>query len=138
MQSLLRRSARRKTAVVELAACAGLPLAKDRLDPGKLPLTVGELLLVAAEDVWSRLFWGLRQRYQRRRLQAAAAAGVVFRNKDGRSFVPTGDTLAEIDRIDCSGLNPLLRKLSITAMRRGQSPSGETGRLIFSPRKGCG
>ena len=130
-----------KTAVVELAACAGLPLAKDRMDPGKATTYgVGELLLVAAEDGVEQIILGLGgSATNDGGCGAAAAAGVVFRNKDGRSFVPTGDTLAEIDRIDCSGLNPLLRKLSITAMCDVDSPPfGETGAAyIFAPQKGA-
>ncbi|MFR5902874.1 MAG: glycerate kinase, partial [Neglectibacter timonensis] len=48
-----------KTAVVELAACAGLPLAKDRLNPGKATTYgVGELLLAAAEDGVEQIILG--------------------------------------------------------------------------------
>lgn len=131
----------RKTAVVELAACAGLPLAQDRPDPGKATTYgVGQLIMAAAEEGVEQIILGLGgSATNDGGCGAAAAAGVVFRDKNGRSFVPTGETLAEIDRIDCSGLNPFLRRLSITAMCDVDNPLfGEAGAaFVFAPQKGA-
>lgn len=129
------------TAVLEMASAAGLPMVGERRDPsGTTTYGVGELLLDAAERGAGRLILGLGgSATNDGGCGAAAAAGVRFFDAAGRSFVPTGGTLADIARIDVSGLSPALRGVEITAMCDIDNPMfGENGAaFVFGPQKGA-
>ena len=129
------------TAVLEMASAAGLPMVGERRDPsGTTTYGVGELLLDAAERGAGRLILGLGgSATNDGGCGAAAAAGVRFFDAAGRSFVPTGGTLADIARIDVSGLSPALRGVEITAMCDIDNPMfGENGAAyVFGPQKGA-
>lgn len=130
-----------KTAVVEMAACAGLPLAEGRLDPLRATtFGVGELFLAAAELGASKIIVGLGgSATNDGGCGAAAACGVRFLNRSGELFVPTGGTLAQIAHIDISGLSPSLRDVQFTAMCDIDNPLyGPNGAAaVFSPQKGA-
>ena len=130
-----------KTAVVEMAACAGLPLAEGRLDPLRATtFGVGELFLAAAELGASKIIVGLGgSATNDGGCGAAAACGVRFLNRSGEPFVPTGGTLAQITRIDTSGFSPALRGVQFTAMCDIDNPLyGPSGAAaVFSPQKGA-
>ena len=70
---------------------------------------------------------------------AAAALGVKFFDKEGKSFIPAGGTLKNIERIDMTGLNPLVKKVRFTTMCDIDNPLfGKTGAAyIFAPQKGA-
>ena len=130
-----------ETAVVEMAACAGLPLAEGRKDP-RVTTTygVGELLVDAAKSGVKRIIVGLGgSATNDAGCGAAAAAGVKFRNAAGEEFVPTGGTLCEIADIDLSGLHPALQAVEIITMCDIDNPMyGPTGAAyIFGPQKGA-
>lgn len=130
-----------ETAVVEMAACAGLPLAEGRRDP-RVTTTygVGELLVDAANSGVKRIIVGLGgSATNDAGCGAAAAAGVKFRNAAGEEFVPTGGTLCEIEDIDLSGLAPVLKNVEIITMCDIDNPMyGPTGAAyIFGPQKGA-
>ena len=130
-----------ETAVVEMAACAGLPLAEGRRDP-RVTTTygVGELLVDAAKSGVKRIIVGLGgSATNDAGCGAAAAAGVKFRNREGKEFVPTGGTLCEIEDIDLSGLDPALKAVEIITMCDIDNPMyGPTGAAyIFGPQKGA-
>ena len=130
-----------ETAVVEMAACAGLPLAEGRRDP-RVTTTygVGELLVDAANSGVKRIIVGLGgSATNDAGCGAAAAAGVKFRNAAGEEFVPTGGTLCEIEDIDLSGLSPVLKNVEIITMCDIDNPMyGPTGAAyIFGPQKGA-
>jgi len=129
------------TAVVEMAAAAGLPLAEGRLAPGRTTTYgVGELMLAAARAGASRLIIGAGgSATNDLGTGAAAAAGVRFTDADGTGFVPTGDTLARIAGIDASGLAPELRACEITVMCDIDNPLyGPRGAAhVFAPQKGA-
>ena len=111
-----------RTAVVEMASCAGLPLVEGRRNPCKTTTYgVGELILDAAKRGVSRIVVGLGG------------------DSDGREFVPTGGTLADIARIDLSGRDPILEKVEIVTMCDIDNPMyGENGAAyIFGPQKGA-
>ena len=93
-----------KTAVVEMAACAGLPMAEGCLDPERATTYgVGELILAAKAAGCSRVIAGLGGSCTNDGgAGAAAALGAVFTRRDGSRFVPTGGTLREIASLDCS------------------------------------
>ena len=69
----------------------------------------------------------------------AAALGVGFLDADGQSFVPVGDTLGRIARIDTAEAEALLRSVEITVMCDVTNPLyGPTGAAyVFAPQKGA-
>lgn len=129
------------TAVIEMAACAGLPLAGKRLDPGAATTYgVGQLMLHAAEQGARRIIVGLGGSASNDGgCGAAAAAGVRFINEKGAAFIPTGDTLCHIAAIDVSHPDPRLDGVTVTAMCDIDNPLyGPSGAAcIFGPQKGA-
>lgn len=132
---------RGETAVIEMAACAGLPLAEGRRDP-RVTTTygVGQLMIHAAESGVKRIIMGLGgSATNDAGCGAAAAAGVKFYNAAGESFVPTGGTLCEVADMDLSGLHPALQGVEIVTMCDIDNPMyGPNGAAyIFAPQKGA-
>lgn len=130
-----------RTAVIEMASCAGLPLVEDRKNPAKTTTYgVGQLILAAAKSGVERIVVGLGgSSTNDGGCGAAAAAGVKFLNAEGKEFVPTGGTLIDIDRIDASSVAPELKSVQIVTMCDIDNPMfGETGAAyIFGPQKGA-
>lgn len=95
------------TAVVEMAASAGLPQVGDRKDPSRTTTYgVGQLILDAARKGAKKLVIGLGgSSTNDAGCGAAAACGVTFYDKDGNSFIPVGGTLDKIERIDLSTMD---------------------------------
>lgn len=131
-----------KTAVVEMAASAGLPLAENAKDPSRTTtFGVGELILAAAGSGAGRIVVGLGGSATNDcGCGAAAAAGVRFYDGDGKEFVPVGGTLKDVAHIDVSGLSPALRGIEIVTMCDIDNPMyGPNGAAaIFGPQKGAG
>lgn len=130
-----------KIAVIEMAACAGLPLVADRLNP-LLATTfgVGELVLHAVQNNCTKIIMGLGgSATNDGGCGLAAALGVSFFDKDGKTFVPTGGTLKNIEKIDASNLNPLVKNTEIITMCDIDNPLfGKTGAAhVFGPQKGA-
>lgn len=129
------------TAVIEMAASAGLPQVGDRKDPSKTTtFGVGELILDAARKGAKRLVIGLGgSSTNDAGCGAAAACGVTFLNKEGKRFTPVGGTLDEIAHIDISTMDPAVRTLPITAMCDIDNPFyGPTGAAaVYGPQKGA-
>ena len=130
-----------KTAVIEMASCAGLPLVEDRKNP-KLTTTygVGQLILAAAESGVEKIIVGLGgSSTNDGGCGAAAAVGIKFYDKDGKKFVPTGGTTADIAKIDVSGRAKVLDQVEIVTMCDIDNPMyGPTGAsYIFGPQKGA-
>ncbi len=130
-----------RTAVVEMAACAGLPLAEGRLDPMRATTYgVGELILSAARSGAKRIVMGLGgSATNDGGCGAAAACGVRFLDRDGSAFVPTGGTLKDIQSIDMRGFAPELGAVEFTAMCDIDNPmAGKRGAAyVFGPQKGA-
>lgn len=130
-----------RTAVIEMASCAGLPLVEDRKNP-RLTSTygVGQLILAAARKGCKKLVVGLGGSSTNDvGCGAAAAAGIRFYNGAGETFIPTGGTLKDVERIDASGLAPELKGLEIVTMCDIDNPMyGPTGAsYVFGPQKGA-
>ena len=129
------------TAVVEMAAAAGLPMVGERLDPSKTTTYgVGQLLRHAVEHGATHLILGLGgSATNDGGCGAAAAMGVVFRDKAGQSFVPVGETLGEIASIDCTAAHSLLSGVTVEVMCDIDNPMcGPQGAAaIFGPQKGA-
>jgi glycerate kinase len=130
-----------KTAVIEMAACAGLPLAWGRLNPGKTTTYgVGLLMRDAARRGCKKIIVGLGGSATNDfGAGAAAAAGVRFFDGEGREFTPVGGTLSKIARIDRSGLDAALGAVEIVTMCDIDNPLyGENGAAyVFAPQKGA-
>lgn len=130
-----------RTAVIEMAACAGLPLAEGDLNPGAATTYgVGELMLDAARRGVNKIIMGLGgSATNDGGCGCAAACGVVFKDDQGRAFMPTGYSLKDIAAIETDGLDPLLKKITITVMCDIDNPMyGKYGAAyIFGPQKGA-
>ena len=129
------------TAVIEMSACAGLPLVHGNKNP-EITTTygVGELICNAARSGARRIVIGLGGiATNDGGCGAAAAAGIKFYDKSGKSFIPVGRTLKDIASIDYSGLDSALSGVSISAMCDVDNPLlGETGAAnVFGPQKGA-
>ena len=129
------------TAVLEMAAAAGLPMVGDHKDPsGTTTYGVGELIADAARSGAKKLVVGLGgSATNDGGCGAAAAAGVKFYNAAGESFVPVGGTLKDIEKIDMSGLDDALKSVEMVTMCDIDNPMyGKTGAAyIFGPQKGA-
>lgn len=130
-----------RTAVIEMAACAGLPLVENRRDPLRATTYgVGQLILDAVSRGVGKIIVGLGgSATNDGGCGAAAAAGVVFRNADGEAFVPTGGTTADIASIDLSGRDSRLEAVEFVTMCDIDNPMyGPAGAAhVFGPQKGA-
>lgn len=129
------------TAVVEMAACAGLPLVGEKKDPcNTTTYGVGQLILDAAGRDAKKIIVGLGGSCTNDGgCGAAAAVGVRFLDGKGQEFVPVGGTLHEIAKIDMSGVSELLKGVEIVTMCDIDNPMyGPSGAsFVFAPQKGA-
>lgn len=130
-----------EVAVIEMAACAGLPLTRSNRNPC-LTTTygVGQLISHAMDSGRQRILVGLGgSGTNDAGCGLAAALGVRFYNGDGESFVPTGGTLRDIRKIDLSHLDERIRRADITAICDIDNPLyGPHGAAyVFAPQKGA-
>ena len=129
------------TAIIEMAACAGLPLVEDRKNPS-LTTTygVGQLILSAAKNGCKKIIVGLGgSGTNDGGCGAAAAVGIKFYDKEGNEFIPVGKTLIDIQKIDLSGKAGELDNIEIITMCDIDNPMyGALGAAyIFAPQKGA-
>lgn len=130
-----------KTAVIEMAAAAGLPLVGNK----PAPLTastygVGELILHAVAAGCNKILLGLGgSATNDGGCGCAAALGAVFSDERGESFIPAGGTLGDVAAIDLDKLKKNLAGIDITVMCDVENPLfGENGAAyVFAPQKGA-
>lgn len=127
-----------KTAVIEMAACAGLPLAGENKNPEKATtLGVGELMLNAKEMGASSILLGLGGSASNDcGLGMAASLGWNFVDKYGNELYPDGENLIRINRI----IPPeKLFGLPVTVACDVDNPLyGQNGAaFVFAPQKGA-
>ncbi|MBP5304648.1 MAG: glycerate kinase [Lachnospiraceae bacterium] len=69
----------------------------------------------------------------------AAALGVHFYDRKGEEFLPCGERMKELERVDVSGLDPRIKESSFTVLSDVTNPlSGPLGAsYIFAPQKGA-
>jgi glycerate kinase len=129
------------TAVIEMAAAAGLPLVGDALNPAKTTTYgVGQLMADAARRGCKKIIMGLGGSATNDfGAGAAAACGIRFLDAAGKGFVPVGETLSRIARIDPGGLLPELSAAEIITMCDIDNPLyGVNGAAhVFGPQKGA-
>lgn len=130
-----------KTAVIEMAAAAGLPLVENNKNP-LLTTTygVGELMLDAAKRGVKNIILGLGGSCTNDfGCGAAAACGIKFFSDKNKEFIPTGGTLLSVQKADLTHLNPLLKGIKITTMCDIDNPPyGLSGAAyVFATQKGA-
>lgn len=130
-----------KTAIIEMAACAGLPLIEDRKKPLEattygVGLLVKDALSKGAKEIILGLGGSATNDFG---CGFACALGVQFFDKNGNDFVPTGGTLCDIERIDLAEVSSLIQKTKITIMCDVKNPVyGEYGAAkVYAPQKGA-
>ena len=132
---------RGELAIIEMAAAAGLPQVGALRSPGTATTYgVGELIAHAVDSGCRKILLGLGgSATNDGGCGCAAALGVRFYDADGQSFVPVGDTLGRIARIDTAEAEALLRSVEITVMCDVTNPLyGPTGAAyVFAPQKGA-
>lgn len=131
-----------RTAVLEMAAAAGLRLVpRDERDPQRTTtFGVGELVRAALDHGARRIVIGCGDSGTNDGgLGFAAALGVRFLDADGHELEPVGASLAAIDRIDVSGLDPRLADVDVeVACNITNVLCGERGvARVFGPQKGA-
>ena len=128
-------------AIIEMAAAAGLPQVGARRCPGTATTYgVGELIAHAVGSGCKRILLGLGgSATNDGGCGCAAALGVGFLDADGQSFIPVGDTLGRIGRIDTAKAEELLHGVELTIMCDVTNPLyGPTGAAyVFAPQKGA-
>jgi len=128
-------------AIIEMASAAGLPLVGARRNPAvTTTYGVGEQIKHAIENGAKEILIGLGGSCTNDgACGLAAAMGVKFKNINGKEFIPTGNTLSHIEKIDMTEAKKLLNGIKITAMCDINSPMhGPHGAAcIFAPQKGA-
>ena len=129
------------TAIIEMAAAAGLPLVSGRKNPCvTTTYGVGQLIAHAADRGANRIVLGLGgSATNDGGCGCAAALGVRFTDAAGQEFVPSGATLDRIAHIDVSTARKRLAGVSLIAMCDIVNPMhGPTGAaFVYAPQKGA-
>lgn len=129
------------TAVIEMAMAAGLPLVGETRNPEKTTTYgVGQMIAHALHNGAGKIVLGLGgSATNDGGCGAAAALGVQFFNKDGKTFVPIGGTLKDICHISTDKMDSLVRSTPFFTMCDIDNPlCGENGAsAIFGPQKGA-
>lgn len=128
-------------AVIEMAACAGLPLVKNRLEPDKTTtFGVGELIIDAINSGAKKIILGLGgSATNDGSCGMAVALGVKFKDEQDQEFIPTGGTLSQIYKIDMNNIYSKIKDVEFISMCDVDNPL--CGRLgasaVFAPQKGA-
>ncbi len=130
-----------KTAIIEMAAAAGLVLLEsDRLDPlAASTFGVGQLMLDAVRRGAETLLVGIGgSATNDGGMGMACALGIVFLDAHGRSLAGNGRNLEAICRIDMSSLAEALRGVTIKVICDVDNPLlGPNGATrVFGAQKG--
>ncbi len=130
-----------KTAIIEMASCAGLPLIEDRKNPLAsttygVGLLVKDALSKGAKEIILGLGGSATNDFG---CGFACALGVRFYDKDGNDFVPVGGTLCNIEKIDVTKVDSCVKKTKFTIMCDVKNPVyGENGAAkVYAPQKGA-
>ena len=130
-----------KTAIVEMAAAAGLPMMGRNGDPARTTTYgVGELIRHAIENGCTEILLGLGgSATNDGGCGCAAALGTGFYDIHGNRFIPTGATLEQIETIRVPDGWTLPEDVRITVMCDVDNPLyGPTGAVhVFGRQKGA-
>jgi len=127
-----------KTAVIEMAACAGLPLAAGRENPlVTSTYGVGQLIAHAIEAGCKSIILAMGgSATNDAGCGMASALGVRFYDAEEKEFIPTGGTLHRIGKIDVSDVK---LAVPVTAMCDIDNPlfGAQGAACVFAPQKGA-
>ena len=128
-------------AIIEVAQVVGLVSAEGREDPSTTSTYgVGQIISHAIEHGCNEVFIGLGGSCTNDcGVGAASALGTVFKNKNGKEFIPVGKNLNDVEYIDISKTLEKLKNCKVTAMCDIDNPMyGENGAaFVFAPQKGA-
>ena len=131
-----------RTAMIEMAAAAGLVLLSEAERDPRLTTTygVGQLIAAAMLAGARRIIVGAGGSATNDGGSGMAAAlGARFLDAAGRDLPPGGAALARLERIDASRLDPRLREAEVVAATDVRNPlcGPEGASLIYGPQKGA-
>ncbi len=131
-----------RTAVVEMAAAAGLRLVpRDRRNPMlTTSYGVGQLIAAALDAGAERILLGCGDSgINDGGAGMAQALGAQLLDREGREIAPGGGALRQLDRIVLDGLHPRLRQVQLDAAVNWHNLLlGERGvARVFGPQKGA-
>ncbi len=131
-----------RTAVIEMAAAAGLPLVPRELRDPRITTTygVGELITAALDDGCRSFVIGIGgSATNDGGAGMAQALGARLLDAEGRSLSYGGAALAALDRIEISDLDPRLAECTFEVACDVTNPlCGATGATaIYGPQKGA-
>lgn len=127
-----------KIAVIEMAACAGLPLAGENKNPEKATtFGVGELIKHAASSGASKILLGLGGSATNDcGLGMASALGWQFLDENGEHFIPVGETMSRVTKINkpqnAIGI-PVVAACDVDNPLFGKNGAA----CVFAPQKGA-
>lgn len=130
------------TAVIEMALASGLPMVpEEKRNPlNTTSFGTGELLSDALEKGCTELIIGIGgSATNDGGIGLLSALGAKFYDKNKKELKPDGKALQEIQSVDFSNLNPLLKKSNIRVACDVDNPlCGENGcSAIYGPQKGA-
>ena len=130
------------TAVIEMAAAAGLSLLTEEERDPRVTTTygVGQLVLAALDAGCRRLIIGVGgSATNDGGAGMAAALGACFLDASGDELPPGGAALVRLERIDLSGLDLRVREAEVTAAADvSNSLCGSQGAsIVYGPQKGA-
>ena len=129
------------TAIVEMAAASGLGLLAPPLEPRRATTRgTGELLRDALDGGAERIVLGIGgSATTDGGAGALAALGARFFDAQGRALEPSPESLAEVTRVDLSGLDPRLAHAELSVACDVDNPLlGPSGAAaVYAPQKGA-
>ncbi len=132
----------RRLAVIEMATASGLALLQDSERNPLLTSTMGtgQLIQAALDKNIQHLIIGIGgSATNEGGIGMAQSLGVQFTDARGHSISPVGQSLIDIQRIDISGLDPRLQKITIDVICDVNNPLlGNNGATrVYGPQKGA-
>lgn len=131
-----------KIGIVEAAKACGLASAFPRLDPeAASSYGLGELIQACIDEGCKKIFVGLGGSCTNDcGCGLLSCLGAVFKDSDGREFVPCGGTLNEVAHVSLARLRKRLDGLQIIGMCDVVAPLYGPGgaSLLYSEQKGAG
>ena len=130
-----------KTAVIEMAACAGLPLVENRKNT-MIATTYGVGILIkdavakGVEEIILGLGGSATTDFG---CGAASALGILFYDEKGEPFVPTGESLSRVSRAERGADAHVLDGIKLTLMCDVKNPVYGTlgAAYVYAPQKGA-
>ena len=132
----------KRTAIIEMAAASGLPLVpKDKRDPRRATsFGTGELILAALDAGLRKIIVGIGgSATNDGGAGMARALGIRFLGAEGRILPEGGAALAQLAKIDISGLDPRIAETELIIACDVDNPlCGPRGAsAVFGPQKGA-